>query len=643
MAKFCLTKPQVEKFKKALKGGIIDPDSVSSMDSKQRQAFFSGIVGESNAQDVNALFESKLLLKNQKRGMVTWAKKVTGITPEVRRDLITRVQRMDEVLSQKDQKKFLRSLVEKKMGLGITQEEAQKISEMSKLVQKTKEDLENGEDGIPYGLAKYQLEEYVRDLKRDATKLELKEYANPITFVKETSGIAKSIVASLDNSFFGRQGIKVLFTNPRVWGKNFTKSFTDFWGTLKGKDMMAVVKSDIYSRENALNNNYKKMRLDIGEGEEAFPTSLPEKIPLFGRLFKASQDTYEAAGVRMRADVADIMLDQAEQNGVNLKEEDEIKSIGKLVNSLTGRGGLGKFEGVGKDLNVLFFSPKFMKSNWDTLTAHTFGLGLKSKFARKQAAINLLKISAGMGMILLLADTLWPDSVEWDPRSSQFGKIKIGSTTFDVTGGMSAFAVLGARIAKNSTKSITTDAITELGTGFGQSDGWDLALDFLGNKMAPTAQTVKNIVRRSDWEGNPTTIKGELANLTIPISIKTADELLKTPDAAPFLLAMTGELFGISTNTYSYNKNWNKNITKEMQQFKDKVGDKKFEEANEEFNIRANEELIMLRANPKYQALSDDDKNKQATKKKDEVKDEVFRKYGFRYKAEKTRSTNINL
>ena len=47
-----------------------------------------------------------------------------------------------------------------------------------------------------------------------------------------------------------------------------------------------------------------------------------------------------------------------------------------------------------------------MKSNWDTLTAHSFGTGLKTSFARKEAAKNSLKIIVELTLVLALAKAL---------------------------------------------------------------------------------------------------------------------------------------------------------------------------------------------------------------------------------------------
>lgn len=147
----------------------------------------------------------------------------------------------------------------------------------------------------------------------------------------------------------------------------------------------------------------------------------------------------------MRADVFEKYYKMAEASGVNVNDPAQLKDIGKLVNSLTGRGYLGQAEKVAGVVNNIFFSPRFMKANIDTLTAHQLSQGV-TPFVRKQAAKNLLKIATATAGILYTAEAIRPGSVDFDPRSTDFGKIKIGNTRFDVTGGMSSLVVLGARL-----------------------------------------------------------------------------------------------------------------------------------------------------------------------------------------------------
>src|SRR3990167_11156069 len=125
----------------------------------------------------------------------------------------------------------------------------------------------------------------------------------PSAWFDTLAGTTKSTAASLDNSFVGRQGIKILYTHPTIWTRAFLKTWSDIGKELLGKDSIQAIKADIVSRPNALNGKYEAGKYDLGiKAEEAFPTSLPSKIPILGRLYRASEAAYNGAALRMRAD-----------------------------------------------------------------------------------------------------------------------------------------------------------------------------------------------------------------------------------------------------------------------------------------------------------------------------------------------------
>lgn len=556
MATYCLIKPLADKFKQALREGKINPEKLSELSSAERRKFFEEIIGVENAEKVNTLFESKLLLKDKQRGMIAWAKQVAGVKPEIRRDLISRIEKLDErILNPENERAFLEDLAAQRLGTEVTFEEAKAITDLSKKLQETKANVEN--DPMAYGVAKVEMENFLNDIKRENQKFTLAEFKdNPLKgayrALSGTAGFAKSLKATLDLSAIGRQGFKTIFTHPRQWAANAGRTFLNAFNTLRRKTsddgVMNAIKAEIYSRENARNGTYERMKLDIGKGEEAYPTSLPEKIPGLGRIFKASDVAYQGFLTRLRADIADQYIKIAEKQGIDLKDKHQAESIGRLVNSLTGRGNLGAFEKVGKEVNVMFFSPKNVKSQFDFLTAHAFED--TSSFARKQAAVNLLKTAGGVAAIFSIAKALWPDAVEEDPRSADFGKIKIGDTRFDLSGGMSSMVTLAARIATMSSKSATTGDVSPLGFGFNQKSPVEVAMDFAGNKVSPAAGLIRDLVNRADREGKPLSPVKVATDFLAPLPITNAQELMSNPNSAPLILALLSDALGLATNTY---------------------------------------------------------------------------------------------
>ena len=88
---WCLIKSEQEAFKKALVEKKLNPFALAEMTSEQRRAEFEKYVGTENADNINSLYESKLLLKNQVTGTNHWDKRPAGLKATVKRYLITKI------------------------------------------------------------------------------------------------------------------------------------------------------------------------------------------------------------------------------------------------------------------------------------------------------------------------------------------------------------------------------------------------------------------------------------------------------------------------------------------------------------------------------------------------------------------------
>ena len=665
---WCLTKDQEVKFREALVSKKINPFELIDMTSDQRRTLFEKYVDGENAININSLYESKLLLKNQQQGFRTWAKRIIGMSPTIKRDLSSKIERLDEigVLDPKDLQDFKEDLARTRLGFNITFEEAKTINELSAERVESKEKLESFYEKNPsrkdwvknpvrleYGLKQVALENYVKDLKLKAEgqKVSIKEdpiraIINPI---KESPGffnnLFKSLMASIDNSFFGRQGIKNLYGSPsqkRIWARNFVKSFSDMSAEIRKKKIdgfkpMDFIRADIYSRPNALNGKYKAGNYQLGVlTEEVFPTSLPEKIPGLGRLFRASETAFSGGALRIRADLADLLISKMDIQGINSLDPKQARGPGHLVGSLTGRGSLGKATTMAKELNFILWSARFFKGNIDTLTAHQFD-PQATKFTKKEARKNLVSVVAHVVGIIMLAKFLDPESVDEDPRSTNFGRIKIFGHWIDITGGMRTIATMASRVVptyRNGewgfwSKS-STGKWTNLTAGkFGQRDAVDIIMDtiFL-NRLAPVASVLRDMYRGEMFGGEPFDIKKSIINSATPLSIQNVLEV-KDESFENILGVAISEFFGLGVSTYKFKDNWERKTSKEMKQFKEQVGDQKFKDANESYNRAYNAWIEEDEEDSKYKELSEEGKSSLKSSAKSAIKKKILDEYGF--------------
>ena len=261
----------------------------------------------------------------------------------------------------------------------------------------------------------------------------------------------------------------------------------------------------------------------------------------------------------MRADYADRVIAKAEKYGIDVLNPTEAAGQGKLVNSMTGRGSIGKLDVIGNEINTAIFSIKFFKSNFDVLTAHILDPKM-GRFEKVEAAKNLIGIVTTTAAILWTANQLFPDSVETDPKSANFGKIRIGDTRFDVSGGMASIITLASRITPTMhngewgfwTKSSTTGKYTKLNSEkWGSMTVLDVIDNFWQNKLSPIAGILRDVFKGSLYSGQPVTPGGLAAQAFTPLPIQTFLELKNNPESANLLLSMILEGLGISANTYS--------------------------------------------------------------------------------------------
>ena len=557
---WCLTLANTEKFKKGLKDGAIDPAKLVAMTSAERNAFFAKIVGEENAQQVNALFESKLLLKNQKAGYITWAKKIGGISTKVRMDLISRIERMDKVLNPAEENQFLQDLASARLKVDVTQDEAKTIAELSKKSQELRTKIpENSpirsKDRLEYGTTIALLKEYVAKLKDEAKQISFRE--QPIRKIFDVAlnvipNLSQAIMTSYDNSLWLRQ-MNATLTTPRyslIFTKNFLKSWRDIgreimakgkWYTSGDDAAMLAIKADVYSRPNALNGKYAADTNEYGLGvrsEEVYQNEWPAKIPVLGRLWKASQTAFNGGALRMRSDIADLEIKAAETDGQNVMDKDVASAIGSMVTSITGRGSIGGSESL---LRKVFWAPRMYVAQFNRITAHLLDPKANA-YTRKRAAKNLVSRLGVLVTIFTLAKLADKDSVD---AKENLGKIKIWGKWVEMTGGDSSFVNLAMRM--------TDKVIAGLGGkkfGFKESTAWDDLIRFAEGKLSPTAGVIRDVLSSELYGGEPITLGGLLVSRFTPIGTQTYERLSKDPTASNLF----GLLFleGIGANVSSW-------------------------------------------------------------------------------------------
>lgn len=545
---FCLLKNKSEEFLQKIKSGEININKLSEMTSAERRAEFQSVMNfdVETAKEINALFESKLLLKYQKTGMKSWIEKVGGLKPEVKQDLITKIDRMQKVLNPEEESKFLADVAAKKLGVEVTQEEAKIIFKKSQKIDELSQKMDTFDDRVKYGRAVMDLQEYVHDLQ-----------PNEIPIIINVIGFFRTMKTVGDMGVLLRQGRLLL--GRKEWFKAIGKVYSNLKSAEQYKNMLA----DISTRPtyNAMKKSGLRLSAMAGDKlskkEEDFMSTITGKIPGLRGIERANIGFL----TQLRADVFDTAYAAAELRGEDITSEKVLKDIANSINDATMSGNLGKndkYANAAPVLNALFYSARKVSAALYLFNPASY---VKvSKTARNLRLHGLLSLILGTIATNMIAQFFIGEDQEENPLSSDFGKTKIDKNTrVDFTGGFSSYLVLAARLAKGATKSSTTGKTKKLGEGYKADTRFDITERFLTNKLAPVASLLtgwlmshKQGKKTVDPSGREINLKNTAEQLMMPMMISDLIEMSTDKKTSVGVKAVSTLLnfFGASSMRY---------------------------------------------------------------------------------------------
>ena len=376
--------------------------------------------------------------------------------------------------------------------------------------------------------------------------------------------LPRSLMSSMDLSAPFRQGL-FLVGRPefwKAWGTMFREfghgwktpdTGTDFLGnrSRKWKPSFSPVLNEIrsrptYSRMKEAGLAITELGGNLTKREETFQSDWAQKIPVIGRMVRASEHAFTGFLNKLRADVFDSIYKLSHEADIDFRRNPKaLRDIASFINAATGRGSLGKLSQAGPILNGLFFSPRLMSSRLTLLNPVYYAQ--LSPVVRREAVKSLLATGGIVSTILGLAAFAGLD-VELDPRSSDFGKIRSGDTRFDIMGGFSQYITLGARLVSNSTVTISGQE-RELGEGYRPTTRLDVLETFLTNKMSPVASYVTDYLRGSNFLGEEFEPVGDALQRFVPMFVQDVYDEVSTRGSEGALTAAPG-LLGVGVQTF---------------------------------------------------------------------------------------------
>ena len=587
------------------KGGF---SALRNMTAQERVDFFKQYVdmqGESStAEWLNREIERRVLRPGQIAATKEWLKNLEKKKVKISNKdaLLDRILKKKEVFNPRSF--YAEGLAKQALGFETSREDAKKLYDLSVSINEhkknllsldpeylnhTTEELEKLPENVKQAREELgkKLVEFQKEYEAIALKAQMVDYANKTWKGKRLedalriAGNIKSLKASFDVSFLRQlQGVAV---SGRT--KQFSSAMKSGYKVFFGKDInwADTVMAEILTRPNALANRYNDFGIEVGIKEEAFPESWISQAIGERQLniFRRSEAAFNTAIQSARANLFDWMWEQSNGDIKLLRQQD----VGKAINIITGRGSVPiltpKDPETQRIINNLLFAPKWLASRIQTLIDLRFAFTSGNKITVDGKTVLTpqgLRMRAAIGNVIMIAIAAATRRLLWgldaeegtdygtilDPRSTDFGKVIIGRTRFDLTAGTASLITLVSRLATMETMSATG--------GLRPSRPADLLYNFITGKSSPGLQLATNLTHAIrtggefvDWRGKP--LKWEtgsdwaenLADWFAPISLTggivegiTAPIENKELDSGYWgmVIGVVADFVGIGANTY---------------------------------------------------------------------------------------------
>lgn len=380
--------------------------------------------------------------------------------------------------------------------------------------------------------------------------------ANGLDFLN----LPRALKSSLDLSAMFRQALVLGARHPRMFASEIKPALKAFRSENAYKDIMnGIASHPDFKAAVEWKVAFTDLGDSIGQREEAFASRLANHIP----GVRASSRNYAAFLNKFRMDAFSNYLRLAEephwelhfQKGLpvlkkvtrDTNDQRMLKDIASWVNHSTGRGSIQALEGAMVPLQATLFSPRLIASRLQLLNPVYYAK--LDPFARTQALRGFGQLLGGLGLTLYMAK-LAGAQVGVDPRSANFGKIRIGNTRVDLMGGFQQYIVAAARLYKKEMVSSTTGQVVTLQGGYAKPSRADIGLNFFESKLAPVPRFFDQWAHNENDDLKPFHPVKELPLLFAPLGPQQTYQTYKQNGPAPAAAAAVLGTIGFGVQTY---------------------------------------------------------------------------------------------
>lgn len=332
--------------------------------------------------------------------------------------------------------------------------------------------------------------------------------------VTKVLGLSRALEATGDISRAFRQDLPVLARHPVMWSRNWRVMIAAGKDPVKARVMM----DDLMARPNW--DEYREVGLKVtgrhgplgSMDEDLIGADLAERIPVAGKVVRAASNAYNVGGAYLRANLYDLISKQ--NPNMTMQEK---RHLARLVNAATGMGKLvGKAEQAAPFLTIPIWSPRLVASRVAFLNPQWY-FSLKGPARREAIEMFTSMVAAGTA-VLWLANRIPGVDTEMDPRSSDFGKIRVGRTRVDIWGGFGGYVVNGYRYVNGETKTPGPDGEVK------SKSREDILWNFGSGKLSPNFGYIRDMNRGRTFDYEPFDPLKSAGKLFVPLGVQNAVE-----------------------------------------------------------------------------------------------------------------------
>ncbi len=382
-----------------------------------------------------------------------------------------------------------------------------------------------------------------KDLASTLLKTRQSMGSKAFTGLMDVMNLPRAILASFDNSFLLRQGAPMVPSHPIAASKTFMRSLAVPWTEktfARGVQLVESRPGTEFAKEMGLAITEWPVKgfRQLSKMEEPYMTRFARWIP----GIKQSERAYVFSANDFRSRIWEGYMSLFERLGAT---ELDYRELAKLINAATGRGSMPQqLTGASPLLNAIFFSPRLQLGRLQV----PLMMASPSRIVRKEATKTLVRFLASGASVLSAASIGVGVTVEKDPRSSDFGKMRIGDTRLDIWGGYVQYARFIAQLITAQRKDPETGKITELNRR-------QVVDRFLQSKYSPAFGLLNDIFAGRSYMGekmtlDPADLSTQARNRLVPMFIQDMIDAIEEEGILGGFLALPG-FAGVGITSYS--------------------------------------------------------------------------------------------